>query len=86
MRLREVCAASLFGTLAAVATSAACGSAETSHASHGESDGGLASPPPPGPMQPADGTGTVTFAVSKILWGDRDPGGATDPGAWKQYG
>ena len=87
MRSREVCAGSLFGALAAIATGAACDSAATGpSASVGDGGGGLASPPSPGSMQPADGTGTVTFALSSILWGDRDPDGTPDPDAWKQYG
>lgn len=68
-------------TLAAVATSAACGSAANGpgasctpasgqacsvDAGAGESGSGLVSPPPPGPTQPADGSGTVTLAGSAI--------------------
>jgi len=89
------------GSLAAIATGWACGSAGTSpgascvpdsgracpvDASAGESGSGLASPPPPGPMQPANGTGVVTFAMSAILWGNTDPDGTPDSDAWQQYG
>jgi hypothetical protein len=38
-------------------------------------------------MQPADGTSTVTFAASTILWGNTDPDGTLDlADGWKQYG
>ena len=38
-------------------------------------------------MQPANGTSTVTFAVSSVLWGDTDPDGGLDlANGWKQYG
>jgi hypothetical protein len=38
-------------------------------------------------MQPPDGTGTVTFAVTKIYLGDTDPDGTPDMAdGWKHYG
>ncbi|HVO26271.1 MAG TPA: hypothetical protein VMW56_21870 [Candidatus Margulisiibacteriota bacterium] len=37
-------------------------------------------------MQRSDGTGTVTFAMSRILWGNADPNGTPGPDAWKQFG
>ncbi len=103
MGLREVWIGSLLMTLAAIAASAACDSAATSPGASctpdssractdggaGESANGLASPPPPGPMQPADGAGTVTLAFKALLFGDRSPDGGgdyPDPDAWKYYG
>lgn len=102
MGFREAWPGILVGmTLATVATIAACGSAVTSPGASCTPDSGractvdagaedgsrLASPPPPGPMQPADGTSTVTFAVSSVLWGNTDPDGGLDlADGWKQYG
>ena len=88
-------------TLAAVATIAACGSAVTGpstscttvsgractvDASVKESGVTLASPPPPGPMQPADGTGTVTLALTSLLGGGTGLDGGSDTTGWELYG
>jgi uncharacterized membrane protein YgcG len=45
--------------------------------------------PPPAPMgaKPGDGTGSVTFAISKLYLGDTDPNGKEDKtGGWKNFG
>ncbi len=49
--------------------------------------GAHAEPPAAGPMKPGDGTGSVTFAVSKLYLGDTDPDGTPDKAnGWKNYG
>src|SRR5579871_1119177 len=52
--------------------------------------GGMAvhqEPPAAGPMHPGDGTGSVTFAISKLYLGDTDPDGTPDKAnGWKHFG
>jgi hypothetical protein len=46
-----------------------------------------AEPPDSGPMMPGDGTGSVTFAISKLFLGDTDWNGMPDKdNGWKQFG
>jgi ubiquinone/menaquinone biosynthesis C-methylase UbiE len=55
--------------------------------SGGADAGTLASPPGPGPMQPPTGTGTTTFAVTKLYIGDTDPDGTPDvANGWTHFG
>lgn len=79
-------------TLACVTTGSACDSAGVGPSAACTPDSGracvgaLASPPPPGRMQPPDGTGTVTLAFKTLLIGEASPNGPPDANAWKQYG
>jgi len=67
--------------------SASTGSGGSTSTGSGGSGGALASPPPPGPPNAPDGTGTVVFAVSKLYLGDTDPDGTPDPkNGWARYG
>src|SRR5689334_20635179 len=54
----------------------------TSASSGGSGGGGNApmgvEPPPPGPSNPGDGTGSTTFIVSKLFLGDAKPDGTPD--------
>ena len=44
-------------------------------------------PSPTSGASPADGTGSVTFAISKLYLGDTDPDGTSDKlNGWKQFG
>jgi hypothetical protein len=44
-------------------------------------------PPAAGPSHPGDGTGAVTFAVTRLYLGDTDPNGTPDKvNGWKQFG
>ena len=70
---------SLLCTLLATGLSSACGSPARVASSSGGDAGPLASPPPPGPMHPPDGTLPRTFAITKLFLGDTDPDGAPDP-------
>jgi hypothetical protein len=46
-----------------------------------------AEPPAPGATNPGDGTGSVTFAISKLYMGDTDRDGTLDlTNGWKSYG
>jgi hypothetical protein len=46
-----------------------------------------AEPPDAGPPMPGDGTGSVTFAISKLFLGDTDWDGTPDKAnGWKQFG
>jgi len=45
-----------------------------------------AEPPSAGPTHPPDGTGSATFAISKLYLGDTDRDGASNVDGWKQYG
>lgn len=72
---------------AVIATSTACnGRSLTTDGGIEDRGSALASPPPPGPMQSADGLGSVTLALKTLLMGDTDPDGVPDANAWKQYG
>jgi hypothetical protein len=49
--------------------------------------GTLAEPPMSGPPNPGDGTGSVTFAITKFYVGDTDPDGTPDTmNGWTHYG
>jgi hypothetical protein len=46
-----------------------------------------AEPPAQGPMKAPDGTGSTTFAISKLYLGDTDPDGTPDKvNGWKKFG
>src|SRR5262245_23512873 len=46
-----------------------------------------AEPPAPPAMKPGDGSGSVTFAISKLYLGDTDPDGTPDKAnGWKHFG
>lgn len=64
------------------------GGTTTSSTTTSSSSGGVhQEPPPAGPMAAPDGTGSVTFAISKLYLGDTDPDGTPDPNnGWKNYG
>jgi hypothetical protein len=44
-------------------------------------------PPPPGPVNPPDGSGSATFTISKLFLGDTNRDGTSNKvSGWKQYG
>jgi hypothetical protein len=71
-------------TTVATTTSATTTTTTTSTGSGG---GGSAEPPPPGPFVAPDGTGSTTFAITRLYFGDTDRDGTPDKiNGWKQYG
>jgi hypothetical protein len=68
--------------------SAATGTTGSGSTSSGGTSGGPGTEPPaPGPTKAGDGTGSVTFAISKLYLGDTDPDGTPDKvNGWKNYG
>lgn len=59
----------------------------SSSSSSSSSSGTSLQPPPPPAMKAPDGTGSVTFAVSKLYLGDTKPDGTPDlTNGWKNFG
>lgn len=64
-----------------------CGGTTVSSGTGGMPATDLAGPPAPGATKPGDGTGSTTFALSKLYLGDTNPDGTTDKtNGWKNYG
>jgi hypothetical protein len=95
------CLLALVLSVAAVASIASCGGDGAAAASTGsggamstgtststtlDSDAPGHPPPPPPAAMPGDGAGSVTFAVTKIRFGNTEPNGEPDWNAWTDYG
>jgi hypothetical protein len=75
------------GNTGTTASTGGSSSASTGGGGSGGSGCSSAHPPAAGPPKAPDGTGTVTFAVSKLYLGDTDPDGKPDPAnGWTHFG
>jgi hypothetical protein len=77
------------GGASSASTAVGTGGASSSSSTGTGQGGGASLPglPPPGPLKPADGAGSKTFAFSKLYLGDTKRDGTPDKAnGWKEFG